>query len=492
MSTLINQKIRQESNLGALPLTEKERLWGFSDFFWVNISLAIATWAFLSGGATALMVGFSEGFSAMLIGNTIGGAIMLLGGPLMTQRYGVEHFTLLRSVLGKTGVAMMVFVVVLIIGVGWHSILSLMVGRAFVQVSNQAFATVYDINGSLVSVLAIIALFISWLIVSRGPVLIGRLNAYVAPGLVGITLVMIVILLTHTTWNALLEAPALSPLSNPQLSFVMAIEFNVGAAIAWWQTIGSFARLTKTPQAGLWGAYIGLLFGTMLAGVTGLAAALTVGESDPPSWMVPLGGTVAGVLALAFIAFANITSVASASYPTILAIKQAAGKLLQEKSWSWITAGYIFLCMLCSLFPVFMVEKFQIFVTLSGGVLAAICGIIAADYFILRKQVIEIPELFKEVGQGAYDFHRGVNIGGLLALFCGVIVFMWLYNPITLETHWLFVLISASIPATVIAGIVHTVACHILYRCRGKGGYYGIDIFIDKLKLDNQLGAENE
>lgn len=477
MTDSVESQVRAESTLGALPVTRDERLWGFWDYTWLNVSLAIATWAFLIGGSTALMVGFSEGIAALLIGNTIGGAIMLLGGPIMTQRYGIEHFTLLRSALGKVGVAIMVFVVVLVVGVGWHSILGLMVGRAFVQVSNQAFGTGFDINGAAVTAVAILALFVAWLIVSRGPKLIGRLNRFIAPGLILVTVLMIVMLFMHTTLAELGAAAPLAPFEDPRLSFAMAVEFNVGAGIAWWQTIGSFGRLTKSPRTSVWGAYVGLLFGSMIAGTVGLAAALALGESDPPAWMVPLGGPVVGVLVLAFVGFANITSVASAAYPTVLAIKQAGGRALERVRWPVITGAYILLTMILACFPVLMVEKFQLFVTLSGGVLASVCGVIAADYLVLRRQAIEIRELFAPIDRSAYRFNGGVNLGALLAMVAGVVTFMYLFNPITLETREPFALITASIPAVAVAAIVHLIAAWLLYRRRGLGGYGARDPF---------------
>lgn len=42
---------------GDLPLLPRERLWGFWEFTYANSALAIATWAFLIGGAVGLFVG---------------------------------------------------------------------------------------------------------------------------------------------------------------------------------------------------------------------------------------------------------------------------------------------------------------------------------------------------------------------------------------------------------------------------------------------------
>ncbi len=479
--TKVESEIKREAAFGSLPVLAKERLWGGWDFTWLNISLAIATWAFLIGGATALMVGFVEGIAAMLIGNVIGGAIMLLGGPIMTQRFGVDHFTMLRSTLGKVGVAIVVFGIVFIVGVGWHSILGLLVGRAYVQVSNQVVGTDFELNGLAVTIASLVALFIAWLAVSRGPKLIGKLNTYIAPGLVVVTVLMIIVLAQHTSMPELMNASPIAPFEDPRLSFAMAIEFNVGAGIAWWQTLGSFGRLTKKPRVAIWGAYGGLLFGSMLAGTVGLVAALVLGDPDPPAWMVPLGGPVVGALVLAFVAFANITSVASAAYPTVLAIKQSGGKWLERLSWPVITGAYVVCTMILSFFPSFMVDQFQVFVTLSGGVLASLCGVIAADYFILRKQVVDLPELFKPIHRSSYKFHGGINVAALVSLVVGVMFFMYLYNPITLETRTLFTVLTASIPTTIIAGLVFVVVSYPLYIARGLGGYRGaVDMFQGK------------
>jgi nucleobase:cation symporter-1, NCS1 family len=78
------EAVRQAGTFGSLPVLKEERVWGFGDFTWVNISLAIATWAFLVGGATALMVGFSQGVLAMLIGNVSGVIIMLLATTVIS------------------------------------------------------------------------------------------------------------------------------------------------------------------------------------------------------------------------------------------------------------------------------------------------------------------------------------------------------------------------------------------------------------------------
>ena len=63
---------RAAAERGDAPLLPTERLWGPWEFTYANSALAIATWAFLIGGAVGLFVGPKEGIAAIIIGNIIG------------------------------------------------------------------------------------------------------------------------------------------------------------------------------------------------------------------------------------------------------------------------------------------------------------------------------------------------------------------------------------------------------------------------------------
>jgi NCS1 family nucleobase:cation symporter-1 len=57
------------------------------------------------------------------------------------------------------------------------------------------------------------------------------------------------------------------------------------------------------------------------------------------------------------------------------------------------------------------------FLLLYGGVLSAICGILFADYYLLRKRRVNVPELFKKDGQ--YYYAGGWNFAGIIAWVVG-------------------------------------------------------------------------
>ncbi|HEX2317323.1 MAG TPA: cytosine permease [Thermomonospora sp.] len=463
------EDVTREATFGSLPVLRGERVWNFTDFTWVNVGLAIATWAFLVGGSTAALVGFREGLAAMIIGNAIGVAVMLLASVVASQRYGVEQYTVLRTVYGVGGVALLVFTVVLFTEMGWSALLGVMFGRASAQVSNEVFGTEIGPNAIVVTLLALLALAIAWVVLAKGPLSIRFFNRIVAPGLAVITLGMVVLLLAETSWSELLNAAPLDPFPDDRLNFALAVEFNLGVGLSWWPVMGSLARLTDKPRSGLWPGFIGLFGATLVAQVVGMAAALTLGDSDPTVWMVPLGGEWLGILALLFIAFANLTSLSSIVYSTCLALRQAGGNRLTRIRWEWLTAAFFVLPALVSFKPDLLYDKFLVFVTWSGAFLAAIAGTVIADYFVLRRQRIDLRGLYEPGAASPYHFSGGVNVAGLVSTGLGALVYVLLYNPQTLDTQPAFDYVTATVPAVLVAGVAHVVLTPLLNR--RAGGY---------------------
>ncbi|WP_026373094.1 purine-cytosine permease family protein [Agrococcus lahaulensis] len=459
-------KLAEEHVFGTFPLLKRERSWSALDFTWVNTALAIATWAFLVGGSTALLVGFQDGIAAMIIGNAIGLCFMVLASVVASQRWGSEQYTLLRGAFGVVGVGIIVFTVILVTEMGWSSLLAVMAGRATSQVASTVAGTDLGQYGPVVTIGGLVAIVIAWWVLSRGPVTIGRFNAVIAPGLAIITVVMMVFLVANTSWDALVSASPIAPFEDETLNFMVAVEFNVGVGVSWYPVMGSLARMTRSRKAALWPAYGGLLIATLIAQTVGMAAALTLGDSDPTVWMVPFGGAVLGVAVLIFIAFANITSMSSIVYSTILAIRQSSGRALAKVPWKVLTASFFVVPAIMTFFPQFMYEQFMVFVSLSGAFLTAICGVALADYFVLRKQRVDLRELHLAQRGTLYAYPGGINWAGLIGLAVGAAFYLWLYNPITLETQGVFSFITASLPAAIVAAIVYLALSALLNRSR--------------------------
>lgn len=299
----------QDATLNELPLLRKERIWGFWGYSSVNVGLAIATWAFLQGGAVALYVGAEAAIASTVIGYGLSVLIVALVPCIPSARYGIEQFVALRSVFGANGARILMVLMSALLAAAWAAVLAIMCGHALSNVSNQVLGTGIDVSGPVVSWIGLAAVLVSWIILVRGPISVGWVNNLIAPVLVVLTLAMLVLIFTQTSWAELTAAPPLYPMEDRHLAFMLAVELNMAGGLAWWPNVGNLARLTRTTRAAFWPNAIGLFLASVVAAIVGALAALTLASEDPTMWMVPLGGVVLGVIALAFVGFANVTSV---------------------------------------------------------------------------------------------------------------------------------------------------------------------------------------
>ncbi|MCP1158419.1 MULTISPECIES: NCS1 family transporter [Bacillaceae] len=61
-----------------------------------------------------------------------------------------------------------------------------------------------------------------------------------------------------------------------------------------------------------------------------------------------------------------------------------------------------------------------------GGILSAIVGILFADYYLLRKRRVNVPELYEDHGQ--FRYWGGINLAGFISWVIGAAVAYWLPN----------------------------------------------------------------
>lgn len=465
----LREQPEQEGTFGTLPLLREERKWSFLDFSRVNIGLAIATWAFLIGGTIALFVGVERGIAAIVIGNVIGVAIMSLSVCVSTGKYGIEQYTLLRSVFGYNGVRLMVIVALATFGLGWASVLSIMFGRANTNVVNVIFGQNFGQNGALVTMLGLLAIVISWAVLWRGPDSLNALNRFLAPALVILSLAMLALVFTTTTWGNIVNTEPIAPLNAPVLvNFMVAVELNIAAGLGWWPIMGSLSRLTRTPRAALWPNMLGVFAAAVLGEVVGLLTALSLGSFDPTVWMIPLGGAGFGIIALLFVAVANITSIVAFFYSLCVAIRQV-GPLSRVK-WSLLTALLFVPVIVAVFFPNMIYENFFKFLAWTALIFAPLAGIVFAD-FLIRKRHIDERALYQERSNSPYAFWRGYNPAAFVSIVVGAAIYYSLLNPVTLASRTPFEFVSASVPSCIIAGAVYLLLTKFLVEPAGRGGY---------------------
>lgn len=236
MASVETDEFQLAAERGDAPLLPSERLWGFWEFTYANSALAIATWAFLIGGAVGLFVGPKEGIAAIVIGNIIGVVLTALATCVATGRYGIEQFVFLRSMFGANGSRVVYFLAVVFLTMGWLAVLGLMFGRSIEGLEGLAAgAATAPQNGSGLSVLiaAVGAILLTWFIVAKGPTSIKFFNMVVAPALLALMVVMMVLILSKHSFSDLMAMKALEPpFEDNTVNFIIAVEVNIAAGMS--------------------------------------------------------------------------------------------------------------------------------------------------------------------------------------------------------------------------------------------------------------------
>ena len=259
-------------------------------------------------------------------------------------------------------------------------------------------------------------------------------------------------------------------MDNQHLAFMLAVELNVAGGLAWYPMIGNLARLTDTPRASFWPNAFGLFAASTIAAVVGVFAALTLGSDDPTVWMIPLGGAVLGIAVLAFIAFANLTSMVAEAYAGITAIIGVSERL-RRISWPVLSALFLAPVALICLFPESVYDNYGRFLSWVAIVVAPMCGVHLVDYYLLRRTRIRLRDLYRPAHESRYGFWSGWNPVAFAAVALGAITYVALLHPVSYEPNGGFEYLGASIPALVVGGLAYWLGTALVVRRSGRGGY---------------------
>lgn len=472
MSGSRQQEFRLAAERGDTPLLPNERAWGFWGYAYANSALAVATWVFLIGGATALFVGPLQGVAAIVIGNILGVVLASASTCLPCGKYGVEQFTYLRGMFGLNGSRLVYFLSVVVLTMGWLAVLGLMCGRALDNLETLVQHAQPDGDGWLVTAGALLAIVLAALVAIRGPDMIRLLSALIAPSLILIMLaLMYFILRSHSLAELLAMPPLQPPFENPHVNFMIAVEINIAAGFSWWPYIGNLSRLCSNQRTAFWPNLVGIFGAAVLGESVSLFAATTLGSSDPTAWMRVAGGMAFGVIALGFLALANLTGMVNILYTAVIGLRQLAGERLRSLGWAVLIGLFCIIPVAIVVLLPGIYDGFFIFLVWTSALNSALAGIGIADYFFLRRQRVNLRHLYAEQSASPLRFCKGFNPIALLALVAGFAIYVVVFNPQTLAHTTFFTFATASLPSCLLAGLVHYGLTRLLAARLGWGGY---------------------
>jgi NCS1 family nucleobase:cation symporter-1 len=417
------------------PLRPEDRTWGWFAIFnvWSNdiqslFGYTLAASLFLSYGLSGWWVMAAiicAGFIVMFMVN-------LTGKP--SVKYGIPFPVLIRASLGING-ANLPAVLRAIIGIFWYGVQTYFASTAvailLTIVMGSSDATFLGLNGTAWIAFVIVWLF-QILLFWAGIEPIKHFLNWAGP-----TVYVVMVILMAVIWyqSGAELLPAINSIftsnSDYSGSSVQAFTAIVGTMVAYFAAVvinfGDFSRFLRSERdmrlGNLLGLPINMVFFSFIALVITAGTLVLFGEaltnpSDIVERVDSLPLTIVAALTF-FAATVGINMVAN-FIPPAYDLANLFPKRINFRMGGLITAVIAFF--VGALWLSF-ISKIGIvgFVNAIGAVIAPFFGILIIDYYLIKRQHIDMNDLFSDKPDGAYYYHKGWNIRALIAFAIGAI-----------------------------------------------------------------------
>ncbi len=422
-------------NKDLAPTTIKERTWTTWNIaaLWIGMSVVITTYT-LAGGFIEAGMNWWQAMITILLGNTIVLIPMVLNAHAGTK-YGVSFPVLCRASFGTKG-ANIPAILRAIVACGWFGIQTWIGGTAI----DALFTAVWSgwtnlFGGATILDIAIhtwCAFFLFWLIqvfiILKGIEGIKYLESWAAPLLLlgGLVLLVWAASKAGGLGNVLAGSSALQKQSQ---NFWTIFPGALTASVGYWATLSlnipDFTRYAKSQKSQMLGQALGLPL-TMTAfafiGVAVTSATLIIyGEAiaDPVKLIQKFDSVFVILFAMIVIFIAQLTTNMAANVVS----PSNDFSNLNPKLISYVTGGLITAVIGILMMPWQLMSSMgaYIFTWLIGysGLMGAIAGILICDYWILRRQKLNLAALFKT--DGIYAYSNGFNWRAIVALVIAIL-----------------------------------------------------------------------
>lgn len=465
----LQARLREEAVYGRLPLLPGEREYSRRGILATGFAISVAAWCFLIGGYAANVVGAVQGMITLIAGCVIGVTASAASSALACNRYGLEQIDFTKSCFGQRG-AKIILIFYVINQLGWTGYILVMFGHGVANVLAALGVSLAPAEGEwVVRAAVLIGLLFSCALVICGLHVINVFNSVVTPGLFVLTGLLFYVILRSASWSELKALHPVEPAADPALGYVLAFEYGLGAGFSWWPGIGFLARNTDTQRNSFYPQILtmGLAMGVVCC--TGLLAGLLYRTYDPTVWMVKAGGPWLGVAALSFIAVANVAVSALMIYMAALGLRHV--RPLRAVSWKLLILMTLLPILAYAAFPEVLYQKGSAFLTYNATMYAPISGVLLVDYFLLRRQRLNVSQIFEDDPAGHYFFRNGFNWAALGCVLLGQLLYVWLLDPVTGAARGPVRLVTATFPAVLVPALLYFLLARLWLLPARLGGY---------------------
>ena len=396
------------------PTRVKQRTWTKWNVaaLWVGMAICVPT--YILGGVLTSYFGLSvtEALWTILIANIVV-LIPLTLNAYPGTRFGIPCPVVLRASFGIIG-SNVPALIRAVVACGWFGVQTLFGGIAI----HLLLSALFDGWAALGGTGEVIGFFIFWVanvwVVIRGSESIKHLETLAAPLLLLVAVGLVFWALPKVSISEVLATPANRPEGASFFAYFMAA---LTAMVGFWATLSlnipDFSRYADSQKSQILGQIIGLPL-TMLL-FSGLGVLLTaasmelVGEtiSDPINLIGHIDNTFWVIVSMLMIILATISTNTAANIvsPTN-SFQNIAPKYISEAKGVIVTGVIGILLMSWELLKklgwldsdVSVESLYSNWLIGYSSLLGPIAGIMIVDYFLVRKQRYELPDLYRDGG----------------------------------------------------------------------------------------------
>jgi nucleobase:cation symporter-1, NCS1 family len=458
---------RAGADTSGWPLLAAERTWRPWQLGIALATAAAATWCYIIGEYVGSYLGFAKGVLALTAGSMIGMLLVTLAAVPTCIRFGVDSIVSCKPQFGTSGwiiPALMQYVSIL----GWNSLLLIFFAKSTTQLLIAVGLMRDGTSAFLVPATTAIACSAVFMILLRGSSGVDRVaKILVFHVFIGCWMLYI---LTTRRWNELASAVPAAQSPDPLWNYTTGIEIGISSLLSWWPYIGAMVRVAPNGRAAALPIMLGMGAPVPLLSMIGIAGILVLKVSDPAEWLRTVGGLGYGIIALVFVAAANLGTAIAGIYASAIGLRQMPG--VDRITWPNVLLLTLAPVALVGLFiPDLFFAHFGSFIAFIAVGFAPLCGIQMVDYYVLRRRRIDIRAIYDPGPDGAYHFCGGFNPAALGAMLAGLVVYIYLLDPLNYTSRWPYQYLTASLPTALLSAAVYWLVTRFWVAPRGLGGY---------------------
>ena len=431
------ETIRSSSlyNEDLAPIPASRRSWGTYNYaaLWIAMSVNIPTYL-LASGMIAGGMDWKQAIFTVFLGNVLVLVPMLLNAHA-GAKYGIPFPVFARASFGVKG-ANVPAVLRALVACGWFGINTWIGGEA-INAMMTVLVPAWKTFGYGVWICFALFWLLHVIVIVMGIRTIQFLQGVTAPFLLSIGVVLL-------GW-AMVKAGGFGPMLSAPSKFKTFGEFfkffvpSLTGVVGFWATVAlnipDFTRYARSQRAQVVGQALGLPATMTLYSFIGIAVtsatAIIFGQAiwDPVQVLARLGNPIAVVVAMLALLLATLNVNVAAN----LVSPSNDFSNLSPRLISFRTGGLIACVVGVVVFqPWKLLADFSnyIFKWLVGysGFLGPIAGVMICDYFVVRKKIILVEDLYQR--HGFYEFSGGINWRAMAALAAGAgVAFIGLVVP---------------------------------------------------------------